>query len=238
MTALDLTDSGGTQHVRTRRTAGAVLLALALVLAGCSGGGNPLEDGTTPQDGDGASTDWCRTGSSYSFANPQNGEQTSMEIQGIVEKDGRDVCKATWTTTEGDVQRMELFFTEDSSYSSVVMYDGDGNVVSRYSGSDPTSGDGATDVVSDGTDGASASFCDAGQSQQFVDPQTGEQVALEVEGVVTHDGREVCKAVYSTNQGDIQRIEMYYTEDDSYQKVVLYDGDGNVVGEYGGATGS
>lgn len=250
----------GTRRWPSKRTLALLVLGLALVLAGCSGAENPFGEGSSAADGngnlgdggtaadgdgggdgavDGGSTDWCREGESYSYANPQTGEQADMEIQGIVERDGRQVCKATWSSNQGDVQRMEVFFTEDDSYASVILYDGNGNVVAEYSGSDPgadggDSGDGAVGGEDGGT---SDSYCVAGESTQFVDPQSGEQVSLEVQGIVTYEGNEVCKATWETNQGEVQRVEMYYTNDGSYQKVIMYDGDGNVVAEYGSSSG-
>ena len=241
------------------RTVGVVLVVLAMVLAGCSGGENPFgegggagtadgggsfgSDGGSGGDGasggSGSSTDWCQTGTSYSYASPQTGEQVSLEVQGVVSYDGRQVCKATWTSNDGQVQKMEMYYSEDDSYTKIVMYDGNGNVIGEYGGTT-----GGTGGSVDGTDGgavgggSSGSFCQAGSSYSFANPQTGEQVALEVQGMVSHDGRQVCKATWTTNEGQIQRMEMYYTEDGSYQKVIMYDGNGNVVGEYGGSTGS
>jgi hypothetical protein len=83
------------------------------------------------------------------------------------------------------------------------------------------------------TTSASGDWCPEGQTTRFASPQTGEQVSMEVEGIVTHDGREVCKAVWQTNQpeNEVAKMEMYYSEDDSYQKIVTYDENGNVVDE-------
>jgi hypothetical protein len=249
-------------HLPSKRTLALIVLGLALVLAGCSGSENPFGEGSpaangngnvgdgetiadgdgTDGAGDGGSTDWCREGESYSYANPQTGEQADMEIQGIVQRDGRQVCKASWSSNQGDVQRMEVFFSEDDSYASVVLYDGSGNVVGEFSGSDPGAGSGDGAGGGDGSvggddGGSSASYCVAGESTAFVDPQSGEQVSLEIQGIVSHEGNEVCKATWETNQGEIQRVEMYYTDDSSYRKVIMYDGDGNVVAEYGSSSG-
>lgn len=106
----------------TRRTLGAVLLVGVVLLAGCSGGGGGGGDGNA------GSADWCDQGSSYSFANPQTGEQASMTIEGIVDHNGRQTCKATWESdSSSSIARMELFFTENSEYTHVIMYDDSGN---------------------------------------------------------------------------------------------------------------
>lgn len=78
-----------------------------------------------------------------------------------------------------------------------------------------------------------AGSCSAGQSLSFVDPQSGRQVSVTVEGTVSEDGRQLCKAVWETDgdQGGIQRMEMYYTQDGSFTHVLYYDDRGNLVDE-------
>jgi len=103
-------------------------------------------------------------------------------------------------------------------------------VVVAGCGGSGTQGETSADGQS-GNQGADSDWCPAGQSTQFANPQTGEQVSLVFQGTVTYEGRQVCKATWETNdpEGEIARIVMYYTEERSYQKVVYYDGDGNVV---------
>jgi hypothetical protein len=117
--------------MRLRRVLGVAVVALLVVVAGCSGGGGP---GAGGDGGDGAgSADWCQQGSSYSYTNPQTGDAASMNIEGIVQHEGRQTCKAVWQSEasggQGQTQiaRMELYFTEDSEYTHVIMYDADGN---------------------------------------------------------------------------------------------------------------
>lgn len=121
-------------------------IILIVVLAGCTGGfGGGAEDGDTTgadgtsgangdADGGAASAEWCPEGTAQSFANPESGEQVSMEIRGVVERDGREVCHAVWETNnnEGDVQKIEMFYTEDREYQKVIMYDANGNVVEEF----------------------------------------------------------------------------------------------------------
>lgn len=213
------------------------VVVAALALAGCAGadggnGGNGA--GTTVADGgadgSGGSSSWCPAGQSMQMANPQTGEQASWEVKGTVQEDGREVCRITWETNQGDVRRVEMFFTEDESYRKMVTYDADGNVVNEVQ---LTGGNGAGggDGASDGGAATAASWCGEMGSIQFVDPQTGEQASFEAQGVVQYEGRQVCKAVWQTNQGEIRRVEMYFNEDRSYQKLLYYDADGNVVNE-------
>lgn len=122
------------------------VLALVVIVgfAGCLGGLGGSPDGETPGDnggdanggtsGDAASADWCPKGTTQHVANPQSGEQVSMQINGIIEHDGRQVCHAVWETNdaEGDIQKMEMFYTEDESYRKIIMYDENGDVVQEF----------------------------------------------------------------------------------------------------------
>lgn len=222
-----------------------VLVVALLVLAGCSGAdGGPAgatADGggeTAADAGDGGpSSDWCGAGQTVQMTNPQTGERASWEVRGVVTEDDRRVCRVTWETNQGDVRRIDMLFSEDESYRKMITYDAEGNVVGevQLSGGDAAGGsDGsaAGDGSSDGSvAGGSGDWCGESASMEFRDPQTGEQVSWNVQGMVEHEGRQVCMAVWETNQGDVQRVEMYFTEDRSYQKMVYYDAQGNVVNE-------
>lgn len=112
---------------------------IIVVLAGCAGGfGGGEADGGADSNGDtngdASSAEWCPAGTSQRFANPQSGEQVSMEINGIIERDGRDVCHAVWETNdgEGEVQKIEMFYTENREYQLIIMYDANGNVVEEF----------------------------------------------------------------------------------------------------------
>lgn len=98
--------------------------------------------------------------------------------------------------------------------------------------------DAAPGGESDG-DGASADWCVWGQTSRFTNPETGERVSMEVEGVVSYEGRQACEAVWEANRGGVRRVEMYFTEDRSYHVMVTYDAEWNVVNEVqmGGSSG-
>lgn len=126
--------------MRTNLTIRLVGVVVVVVLAGCTGGlgGGATEDGGDASSGGsggggaGASADWCPEGASQQFANPETGERVSMDYQGIVERDGREVCHARWETNEGEVRAMDMYFTEDREYNVIILYDGDGNVVEEF----------------------------------------------------------------------------------------------------------
>ena len=206
-----------------------LLVVLVLVaLAGCAGGDGgpattPTPDGTAA-DGDGASTDWCPVGQTMQLTNPQTGEMASWEVKGVVESDGRQACRVTWQTNQGEIRRVDLFFTEDESYRKMITYDAEGVVLSEV-----RLDDGGSGPATDGSVDHGETWCGEATSMQFMDPQTGEQASFDVQGLVEHEGRTVCKAVWQTNQGDIRRVEMYFNEDRSYQQLIYYDAEGNVV---------
>lgn len=218
-----------------------LLVVLVVLVAGCTSGGIPALDGDTPTPepaaGDGGSSDGtdCQAGESYTWADPQSGEQVSLEIQGIVEHEGRQVCKAVWETNDadGEYSRVVMYYSEDDSYQKIIYYDDQGNVVQEFEASDPGQA-GTPGGDGDGTAAGGDDWCVEGQSMSYADPQTGESTSMEVQGVVQHEGHEVCKYVYETNDTDTEysRMVMFLSEDDSYQKIVYYDADGNVVDEF------
>lgn len=216
-----------------------VLVVALMVFAGCSGsatgGGTDADGQSGSQQAEGS--DWCPAGQSTQITNPQTGEQVSLVYQGIVTHENQRVCKATWETNnpEDDIAKMEMYFSQDDSYQKIITYDDSGNVLNemQMSGASSQSGTETESNTPDGSnEGTSASqWCSEGKSVQVTNPQTGEQTSMMIEGIVSHEGRQVCKAIWETNDpdGTVARVEMYYNEDRSYQKTIYYDSDGNVV---------
>lgn len=224
-----------------------VLLALA---AGCTGGGGG-------GDGGSGTADWCGSGTMEAIASQQAGGSITVESHGMTERDGRDVCQITYEAdgeASGEFARMDVFFTEGQEDVELVYYDTEGNVVGQidYSGTggsgtggadggtgstDGGTGDGAGDG---GTAGESTEWCQAGQTTWTSDAQQGSRTTFTVQGVVEYDGRTVCQATFEFQDADAQfsRIEMYYDEDQSYQTLVYYDEEGNVVYEIDASDGS
>jgi hypothetical protein len=216
-------------------------VVLLAVFAGCTGGGGG--------GGGSGSVDWCQSGTIQTIANQQSGGSVSIQSQGMTERDGRDVCRITYETdgeTNGEFARMDVFFTENQEYLELVYYDADGNVVGQVDYSGTGSGDGGDDGRTDGgaadgpSTGESTEWCQAGQSTTTSNPQQGTQTTFTVQGIVEYDGRTVCHATFEFDDPDVQfsRIEMYYDEDQSYQTLVYYDQDGNVVYEIDASDGS
>lgn len=103
--------------------------------AGSGGTGDGTGDGSgTP----GESASWCQAGQTTSASNPQEGSQTTFTVEGLVEHDGRTVCKATLEVSGQDAaySRVEMFYDEDESYHHMVYYDQNGDVVYEFDVSD------------------------------------------------------------------------------------------------------
>ena len=106
-----------------------ILAVLAIVLtvftSGCIGTGvNTGIPGPT-----GGTGEWCNEGANWRTANPQTGEMSTFNIEGIVQHEGRTTCKAVWTAsnTENDAT-MEYYFTEDENYTHFLMYNEEGQL--------------------------------------------------------------------------------------------------------------
>lgn len=99
-----------------------IAIACLVLVAGCLGGNG---------GGSAGEADWCSADASTQFSNPQTGEMVSLEIVGLIEQDGRTVCKGVWTANTGDVRRMELYWNEDESYRKMITYDQAGEVINE-----------------------------------------------------------------------------------------------------------
>jgi hypothetical protein len=72
---------------------------------------------------------WCQTGTNWETSNPRTGEQASFSIEGEVQHDGKETCKAVMQSTEnGSEHTVEYFFTQDSEYIHYLIRDQEGNL--------------------------------------------------------------------------------------------------------------
>lgn len=217
------------EHMIQKHTLLLLAVAACLALAGCTSAipedgqdlGEQIPDDGMSGNGTAADGEWCNPDDSMRWANPETGELVSLTIQGTETYEGREVCVGSVEAEDpnSEVARTEYMFTENQEYTRIVMYDAEGEVVNEFE-----TGGGAA---------GAESWCPTGQTIQTSSPQTGERVTFEYEGIVTYEGREVCKAVYETeNTGDeVALTEYYFNENGSYAKYVSYDEEGNVVDE-------
>lgn len=77
--------------------------------------------------------------------------------------------------------------------------------------------------------GGNGEWCNEGANWRTANPQTGEMASFEVEGVVQHEGRTTCKAVWeSSGTEEDARMEYYFTEDENYTHFLMYNADGDL----------
>lgn len=69
------------------------------------------------------------------------------------------------------------------------------------------------------------SWCTAGASWSWVNPTTGEKAALVVQGIVSHEGKNVCKAVWEgkSTEGKDVKMEQYFSEGSKYMHMLTYE---------------
>lgn len=130
-----------------------VMLVFVLVVSGCTGSGdeegmtteedNGVEEVTmtSEEDGvqyeytmaEGSENSWCQVGSSWKSSNPSTGEEVSMEIIGIEEIDGVQMCKAQFNSNSPDDEyaKIDYMWSEDGNRFSWKYYDAEGNLVSE-----------------------------------------------------------------------------------------------------------
>lgn len=213
------------------------MLAIA---AGCAGVG----------DGGGGSgtADWCSTGTYESVASQQAGGSVTVESQGTIERDGREVCHVSYAIDDDSspYARMDFFFDERQEYVELVYYDAEGNEIGRmdYSGS---TDDGSADADStddsggDAVDpGGAAAWCPVGQTASVSGSQAGSGMTFVVEERFERDGMELCRSSYefTGESTEYSRVEFVFNEEESYQQLVYYDESGAVVQEVTVADGS
>lgn len=81
--------------------------------------------------------------------------------------------------------------------------------------------------------GSSGDWCAVGSSWKSTNPQTGEEVTMEIVGTETIDGVPMCKAVYETNveDEDFSKVEYLWSENGETYFWTAYDKSGKVVSE-------
>jgi|GEM_PF-6930372 len=75
-------------------------------------------------------------------------------------------------------------------------------------------------------------WCTKGASWSWANPTTGEKAALVVQGIVSHEGKNVCKAVWEgkSAEGKDTKMEEYFSEDGKYTRMLTYE-NGKLMGD-------
>lgn len=79
---------------------------------------------------------------------------------------------------------------------------------------------------------ASGSWCTKGASWSWANPTTGEQASLVVQGIVSYEGRSLCKAVWEgkSAEGKDVKMEQYFDEGGKYSRMLSYE-NGKLMGD-------
>ena len=73
-------------------------------------------------------------------------------------------------------------------------------------------------------------WCPAGMTWDVANPQTGEVVSMEIVGIETVDGVEMCKALLDQNTDGVDAKMTYmFSEDGETVEWIYYDADDNIV---------
>lgn len=75
-------------------------------------------------------------------------------------------------------------------------------------------------------EGKGPDWCKAGT--KITSSGQGQQGSFEIKGITTHNGTQVCEAVYTTDQGSMTQ---YFNEKGDYLVMVSKDKDGKVIQE-------
>lgn len=112
-----------------------LLIIASVIITGCVG--KKEETIKTPEGGikvsqGGSGQDWCKAGTQITSSGPQG--QGSFTIKGITKYRDKEVCEAEWTADQGTTTQ---YFTEDGSYTAMIMKDKSGKVINEYNYSVP-----------------------------------------------------------------------------------------------------
>jgi hypothetical protein len=116
-----------------------LLVILAITSLGCMGsdkteGTIKTGDGEFDYSISGDSEDeWCAAGSSFKMSDPSTGEIVSWEVTGTEVIDAIEMCKMVITATDGngDIFKTETYHSQDDSIIITITYDSSGNVVNK-----------------------------------------------------------------------------------------------------------
>ncbi len=80
-----------------------------------------------------------------------------------------------------------------------------------------------------------AGWCARGTSWSWANPTTGERASLVIQGIVSFEGKSLCKAVWEAKEvtgGEVAKMEQYFNEDGSFTHVLYYDDKDRLTNEW------
>ncbi len=90
--------------------------------------------------------------------------------------------------------------------------------------------DGDVDISVNVPEGSENEWCPVGMTVDIANPQTGEMTSMEIVGIETVDGVEMCKSFIDPNTDGVDAKMTYmFSEDGETVEWIYYDANGNII---------
>ncbi len=90
--------------------------------------------------------------------------------------------------------------------------------------------DGDVDISVNVPEGSENEWCPVGMTVDIANPQTGEMTSMEIVGIETVDGVEMCKSSIDPNtDGMNAKMTYMFSEDGETVEWMYYDANGNII---------
>ncbi len=92
--------------------------------------------------------------------------------------------------------------------------------------------DGEMDISFNAPEGSENEWCPVGMTVDIANPQTGETISMEIVGIETVDGVEMCKSFIDPNTDGVDTKMTYmFSEDGETVEWMYYDANGNIISQ-------
>ncbi len=92
--------------------------------------------------------------------------------------------------------------------------------------------DGEMDISFNVPEGSENEWCPVGMTVDIANPQTGETISMEIVGIETVDGVEMCKSFIDPNTDGVNAKMTYmFSEDGETVEWMYYDANGNIISQ-------
>jgi len=92
--------------------------------------------------------------------------------------------------------------------------------------------DGEMDISFNVPEGSENEWCPVGMTVDIANPQTGETISMEIVGIETVDGVEMCKSFIDPNTDGVNAKMTYmFSEDGETVEWMYYDTNGNIISQ-------
>ena len=88
------------------------------------------------------------------------------------------------------------------------------------------------DITYNVPEGSENEWCPVGMTVDIANPQTGETISMEIVGIETVDGVEMCKSFIDPNTDGVNAKMTYmFSEDGETVEWMYYDANGNIISQ-------